>query len=544
MRSKRLFWSLVASLAVGLILGMAGAAFAQGESATDAWQVRAIATPVQGAAPSFISADDGRLAWTGTSVQISSMYVFDLATAKNTAIAMTPPGAYYHPCADGAWVVFQGGRAGAYDDIYLYDLQNGLVTQLTFNASAGDWNDWNPRLNNGRVVWEKHMLGAAAAPGIYLYDVNSGASSLIIAGDDYRDPDIWGDYVVCVKNVKVGGKPTGASQVILYNLSTHETTSVADETKSNEGPRIDGGKVVWSSGDPWTPGMSQPWLTYQINVYDIAKKTTTALTNNVAGNFAPDIEGDLVAWETKQPSQIMAYDLATSTASQVSQQGDQVHSASVDGINVAWFSSQGLYIAVRTADATRFPDVPKNHVYYTAIEGMASKKIIGGYNSGYFGPNDLVTRQQFAKMIVLTKGLTPTLDDEYPFTDSAFILHKTGELYAYHYVAKAALTGLVEGYPDGSFRPLNNITRQQVITMIVRAGSQVLQPPPVGYKGVLYYGDSTHGQNIRLAEYNHLLDGIVGPGGSLTGWNTTGNATRAECAQMLWNLFGKLNPSS
>jgi hypothetical protein len=116
---------------------MAGAAFAEGESATDAWQVRAIATPVQGAAPSFISADSGRLAWTGTSAQISSMYVFDLATAKNTAIAMSPPGAYYNPCADGPWVAFQGGRAGAYDDIYLYDLQNGLVTQLPVTGTTG-----------------------------------------------------------------------------------------------------------------------------------------------------------------------------------------------------------------------------------------------------------------------------------------------------------------------------------------------------------------------------------------------------------------------
>ena len=544
MRSKGLFWSLVASLGAALILGMAGAALAEGESTTDAWQVRAISTPVKNAAPSFISADDGRLAWTGTSTQVSSMYVFNLALAKNTAIAMTPPGAYYNPCADGPWVVFQGGRAGAYDDIYMYDLQNGLVTQLTFNASVGDWNDWNPRLNNSRVVWEKDMLGTGAKPGIYLYDVNMGTSSLVIAGDDYRSPDIWGDYVVCVKNVKVGGKATGASQVILYNLATHETKSIGDETKSNEGPRIDGGKVVWSSGDPWTPGAPQPWITYQIKVYDIATGTTTALTNNVAGNYAPDIEGNLVAWETKLPSQIMAYDLATSAATQVSQQGDEVHSASVDGINVAWYGSKGLYTAVRAADATRFPDVPKNHVYYTAIEGMAGKSIINGYTSGYFGPNDLVTRQQFAKMIVLTKGLTATLDDEYPFTDAALIVHKTGELYAYHYVARAALTGLVEGYPDGSFRPLNNITRQQVITMVVRAGSQVLQPPPTAYKGVLSYADPTHGQNIRLAEYNHLLDGIVGPGGTLTGWSTAGNATRGEVAQMLWNLLGKLSPPS
>ncbi len=75
--------------------------------------------------------------------------------------------------------------------------------------------------------------------------------------------------------------------------------------------------------------------------------------------------------------------------------------------------------------------------------------------------------------------------------------------------------------------------------MIVRAGSRVLQSPPTGYRGVLDYSDPTHGQNIRIAEYNGLLAGIVGnSSGSLTGWDTTGFATRGEVAQVLWNLLG------
>ncbi len=75
--------------------------------------------------------------------------------------------------------------------------------------------------------------------------------------------------------------------------------------------------------------------------------------------------------------------------------------------------------------------------------------------------------------------------------------------------------------------------------MIVRAGSQVLVPPPEGFTGVLGYADPTHGQNIKLAESNGLLDGIVGPNGVLAGWDTTANATRGEVAQMLWNLLGQ-----
>jgi len=40
------------------------------------------------------------------------------------------------------------------------------------------------------------------------------------------------------------------------------------------------------------------------------------------------------------------------------------------------------------------------HRHFEAISGMADLGIIDGYTSGYFGPDDAVTRQQFAKMIV------------------------------------------------------------------------------------------------------------------------------------------------
>jgi hypothetical protein len=538
-RSNKLVLALIASLAIVLVLGLSSSGRAA-DAPTGAWQVRTITTPVQGRVPSFISGDAGLLAWTGANTTDSRTYLYSPPTSKSIEISSGLSGSYYNPCIEGQSVAFQGARPGAYDDIFVYEINNGLLTQITYNTSAGDANDWNPRIQNDRIVWQKTMVGSGAKPGIYLYDMGTGATTMIISGSTYRDPDIWGDYVVAVKGVVAGGKVS--SQVVLYNMATDETKNLTDSAKDNEKPRIDNGKIVWSQGDAWSQGQPNPWLSYQIVLYDIAAGTTTTLTNNVAGNLAPSIEGNLVAWETKQPSSIVVRDLTTEANVVLTQQGDTVHSAEVDGSTVAWYGTKGLYTAVSPANATRFPDVPKTHPNYAAVEGMAEKEIIGGYLSGYFGPNDLVIRQQFAKMIILTMGLTPTLTDEYTFVDSASILHKEGDLYAYHYVAKAALTGLTTGYPDGTFRPLNSITRQQIITMIVRAGSQVLQPPPAAYKGELSYSDPMHGQNIRLAEYNHLLDGIVGPSGTLKGWNTAGNATRAECAQMLWNLYGLLHP--
>jgi len=524
---------------VVMCLGISRPALAEDDPTPEGWQVRAITTPVAGVTPSFSSGDDGQIAWTGAGGGNSRMFVYSLATSTNTAISLTLPGSYYNPSMDGPWVAFQGARTGAYDDIFLYDTASRVVQQITSNSAAGDWNDWNPRMDAGRIVWEKDMLGSNPKPGIYMYDVSTGVASLVLAGGEYRDPDISGDYLVCVKNPASAGS---TSDIILYKMSSKVATTIASGGKSNEHPRIDGLRVVWTSGDAG----ADKWPSFQISVYDISTGETRTVTNNVAGNLNPSIEGELVAWETVQPSSIMAYDIGTQTIAQVSLQGDAAHEPEVEDGRIAWHGNKAIYQAVPASEATRFPDVPTGHHYATAIEGMADEAIIEGYTSGYFGPNDPVVRQQFAKMIVLTMAefypsqYTATTNDEYEFTDSATIVRTTGELYPYHFVAKAALTGLTVGYSDGTFRPFTKISRQQVITMIVRGASQLLSPPPSNYNGVLSYADPAHGQNIRVAEYNHLLDNIIGPSGTLSSWSTSSNATRAEVAQMLWNLLGHL----
>ena len=64
-----------------------------------------------------------------------------------------------------------------------------------------------------------------------------------------------------------------------------------------------------------------------------------------------------------------------------------------------------------TGGQPSFPDVPVSHPYYGAISAMAAQQVIGGYANGNFGPDDPVTRQQFAKMIVLGLGLAVSETD-------------------------------------------------------------------------------------------------------------------------------------
>ncbi|MGI5939785.1 MAG: S-layer homology domain-containing protein [Thermoleophilia bacterium] len=107
-------------------------------------------------------------------------------------------------------------------------------------------------------------------------------------------------------------------------------------------------------------------------------------------------------------------------------------------------------------------------------------------------------------------------------------------LYPDDFVAQAAAEGLINGYRDGLFRPYADVTRAQVLTIVVRAAKEfkprALQTPPADWKGALPATDATHGKNIRLAEYNGLLAGI-----DLSVFAVGATATRGEIAQIVRN---------
>ncbi|NLE10478.1 MAG: hypothetical protein GX630_03140 [Actinobacteria bacterium] len=506
------------------------------------WKVNSIDVTELGLVPSFISVANGLIAWTGvTPGGYSSMYLYDVAKNTNVKIPEPLPGNYYNPCSDGSVVVYQGGRAGGYDDIFMCDTGNGTVRQLTHNSDPGDGNDWNPRISDGRIVWEKHMVGIMARSGIYVYDLNKGGVTRILEGEAYHDPDIWKEYVVCVKNADTGY----GSEIVLYNLKTGQLKTIASDEWSNLHPRIDDGLVVWSSGETATP-IYYPLDTYHVQVYDIAADVTVTLTDETVGNSNPSIGGGVIAWEQLDPRGIGAIDYVNEATGTFSE-GVDVKSPECSEGGAAWFAGTTLYYAVRYANGPVFIDVAEDDPYARAIDKMAEKGIIEGYEDGLFGQEDLVTRQQFAKLILLTMAewdprvYTATLYDTCNFVDADEIERSSGELYAYHYVARATRTALTFGYPDGTFRPLGNITRQQVITMIVRAGLPVLETPPDDWQGVLSYIDPEHGERIRVAEYNGLTDGIVGgTWGGLSGWDSRLDATRGEVAQMLYNLLKRL----
>lgn len=96
----------------------------------------------------------------------------------------------------------------------------------------------------------------------------------------------------------------------------------------------------------------------------------------------------------------------------------------------------------------------KNSVYVLSERG-----IYAGYDDGSFKPKRIISRQEFVSL--LGRHLSGNYSDELNYTDAADIYY-----WAVEDVKELTYYGIVSGYPDGTFRPLNDITRAEAAVII------------------------------------------------------------------------------
>ena len=202
----------------------------------------------------------------------------------------------------------------------------------------------------------------------------------------------------------------------------------------------------------------------------------------------------------------------------------------VKGADDGDFSSSDAYKlrVYWTNTVSEFPDVPMDHLYHDAIMSIARAAYVNGYTNGRFGPDDLVKRQQFAKMIALAAHLPVTEDMTSSFTDLP--QDDPDDLYPNEYIAAVATAGITTGVTATTFDPGASITFAQVVTMVTRFAANYLPPVPDDYDPPFGEFDATHYPWARKAASYGLLDGIATP------YDWFRPATRGECAQVIWNM--------
>lgn len=120
----------------------------------------------------------------------------------------------------------------------------------------------------------------------------------------------------------------------------------------------------------------------------------------------------------------------------------------------------GFMIPAASAQTQPFPDVYSSHVNVDAIDYLKDEGVIEGYPDGEYKPSININRAEFTKIIV-----GAVVDD--PQGSNCFT--DVQDQWFAKYVCQAEEMGIVDGYPDGSFKPAENINFSEASKIIANA---------------------------------------------------------------------------
>ncbi len=184
--------------------------------------------------------------------------------------------------------------------------------------------------------------------------------------------------------------------------------------------------------------------------------------------------------------------------------------------------------------AERFADVPADHWAFGYVHTLFCNGVTTGcsLDGPLFCPDGAVTREQMAAFIVRAlEGEPPEglCDDGGPFPDVPPLS------WSCKYIQRLFESGITTGFQDGTFRPLDPVTREQVAAFLVRALGE--EPAPDTCQGTSPFVDVppeswSCGYISRISEL-----GITKGTGDGTTFEPQRITTRAETAAFIARAF-------
>ncbi|MGB3366368.1 MAG: N-acetylmuramoyl-L-alanine amidase [Acidaminobacteraceae bacterium] len=120
--------------------------------------------------------------------------------------------------------------------------------------------------------------------------------------------------------------------------------------------------------------------------------------------------------------------------------------------------SIGMAFATSTSDLS-------NHWAKTTIESWMDQGLTSGYPDGSFKPDNNITRAEFMTLVNKAFGYTKTAKITYPDVEAS--------KWYYNSVTVAKAAGYISGYPDGTMKPQDPISREEAAAIITRIKSLV-----------------------------------------------------------------------
>ena len=175
----------------------------------------------------------------------------------------------------------------------------------------------------------------------------------------------------------------------------------------------------------------------------------------------------------------------------------------------------------------------KGHWGQEYIDALAHSEIVTGKGDGVFAPDDTVTRAEFAKMLSLAFSVNAVADDLVPFNDIS------KDDWYYPHTTSLYLAGIVNGTSKTTFSPLDALTREQAVTMVVtlyeKAASSVAPISDSSFtdeEEISSWAQISSKKAARLKIIQGFPDGSFSPKAPLT---------KAQAAAIIYNLAKTLS---
>ncbi|WP_314588078.1 S-layer homology domain-containing protein [Paenibacillus terrigena] len=205
-----------------------------------------------------------------------------------------------------------------------------------------------------------------------------------------------------------------------------------------------------------------------------------------------------------------------------------------NGMLIASLYQKGdsTYVIVR--NKATFKDIPSSSAYAENIQTLANRAIVNGLPDGTFKPDNKVTRAEFAVMLGKALGMTMTA------TSSENVTFKDVQKNSWYFnhVQAAVQAGIIAGYEDGSFKPNQTITHQEMVAMLVKAVHFAGYNAPASSDQVNAMTDTPEIPTWAKSYYDEAkkID-LIGRANDPFLFKTNAEATKKDCAMLIYRLI-------
>lgn len=129
-----------------------------------------------------------------------------------------------------------------------------------------------------------------------------------------------------------------------------------------------------------------------------------------------------------------------------------------------------------SVSAKAFDDVDQSQWYAAAVNWAATKGVVNGYGNGKFGPNDPITREQMAS-IIMNYSNYKGYDTSARASLTKFTDHHSVSEYAEDVMKWAVGSGLLSGRGNNLLAPQGQTTRAEAATILMRYCEDIVGDP-------------------------------------------------------------------